>query len=378
MLFACDVALSKLCLIYQKLTHLKRWALDRRRRVWKLAQSENCPDLSELRKKKLDLQRLVESKVDRLDLELEEWSEGLPNWFRPVQNEPDSDEDINDSLCPEVIEPKAHPHPGIALVIAMSYSIQLQLFRVSHPSPPVLPPHLGSRAHTILRIYEYLPHEFQVSILPFLFTAGIELRRPCHQGQLLARMQKDFQKGGLYALSFVHDALAYSFHKLASGPENRPSGGFVGVKEGAEVRFQGISENMWNAEGVLGMLEALSLYDSEDLEEGARYNYKGDFEIVVPPAETENDRKVGYEVIAARSDPSRAALIEPDLKPMPSINVVEFGEDRSYMHANGGFSQSSGVAMQHPKVANNLQPDHLSWQERSMLEQGLELSVDQY
>src|SRR5690606_12636687 len=208
----------------------------------------------ELRKKKTDLQLLVESKVDKLDAELEEWCEGLPNWFRPVDYEPDTDEDINDPLCPDVILPKAHPHPAIALCIAMSYSIQLQLFRISHPSPPCLPPHLGSRAHTILRIYEYIPVEYQVSILPFIFVAGIELRRPSHQGQLLARMQKDFNEGGLYGLNFVRDALAYSYHKLAAGPQSQPTGGFVGIKKGAEVRFQGISENMWNAEGVLGML----------------------------------------------------------------------------------------------------------------------------
>ncbi|RPA79734.1 hypothetical protein BJ508DRAFT_210904 [Ascobolus immersus RN42] len=369
-LFACDVALSKLCLIYQKLTHLKRWALDRRRRVWKLAQSENCPDLSELRRKKVSLQHLVESKVEKLDAELEDWCESLPDWFRPVANEPDSDEDINDPLCPDVILPKAHPHPAIALCIAMSNSIQLQLFRVSHPSPPCLPPHLGSRAHTILRIYEYLPVEYQVSILPFIFVAGIELRRPSHQGQLLARMQKDFNEGGLYGLNFVRDALAYSYHKLASGPQSRPSGGFVGVKEGAEVRFQGISENMWNAEGVLGMLEALSLYDSEDLEEGRRYNYKGDFEAVVPSAETESHVKVGYELLEETAQSSMASYDYSSPNPPATIDIPETRENQGYMDYPGGGH--SGVAM--PATTS----DHLSWQERQLLERGLALSVDQH
>lgn len=49
---------------------------------------------------------------------------------------------------------------------------------------------------------------------------------------------------------------------------NRSSGG----------RIEGVSENLWAAEGMLGTFEKLSLYDSPDVSE-KRNNFKGDVDM---------------------------------------------------------------------------------------------------
>lgn len=219
-----------------------------------------------------------------LEDELEEWYGELPPWYRPSHGENDSDEDINDPLCPEIYA-KPYPHPYIPLALCMSYAAQLQLFRIQHPSPPQLPPHLGSLAHSILRAFEFLPSTSDISMLPWVFTAGIELRRKSHQQHLLASLTHRLHTTGLYPIGFARDGLAFAYAKLAG----LHSGRFIKVKEDATERFPGISENMWNAEGVLGQLEALSLYDSEDMRE-ERWRFKGDF------GGMEDDERVGYEV----------------------------------------------------------------------------------
>lgn len=281
-MFAADAALAKLCLIYNKLTHLKRWGLDRRRKVWLASKTQTVQE-TRIQKQKLDAN--IEKKADKLEHQLEEWYEELPSWFRPNPGENDSDEDINDPLCPE-ITPKPYPHTAIALTLCMSYAAQLQIFRCAHPSQPVLPPHLGALVHSILRAFEYLPSTADVSMLPWVFTAGIELRRPSHQQYLLKELTDRVEATGLYAITFARDGLAFAYAKLAGAQ----AGQFLRVKEGATETFPGISENMWKAEGVLGQLEALSLYDAEDLSE-EKWRFRGDFE------QTENDEEtVPYEL----------------------------------------------------------------------------------
>jgi len=67
--------------------------------------------------------------------------------------------------------------------------------------------------------------------------------------------------------------------------------------------IDGVSENLWSAEGMLCSMEALSLYEPDTSPGGATFTFQGDFDL----AEVDLENEVPYE-----SASSRASTLSPD------------------------------------------------------------------
>lgn len=103
--------------------------------------------------------------------------------------------------------------------------------------------------------------------------------------------------------------------------------------------IDGVSENLWSAEGVLGGLEALSLYDSPDTA-GQRKNFQGDFENgIIDEAEVEdldededddNDDDQHHRRHREQSTPKReiSTLPTPANTPSPSAGRNDLNDDQ--------------------------------------------------
>ena len=82
-------------------------------------------------------------------------------------------------------------------------------------------------------------------------------------------------------------------------------------------RIDGVSENLWSAEGMLCSMEALSLYEPDTSPKGNTFTFQGDFDL----AEVDLENEVPYE-----SASSRASTLSPDRAFFPPS--VEEGQQR--------------------------------------------------
>jgi len=79
-----------------------------------------------------------------------------------------------------------------------------------------------------------------------------------------------------------------------------------------------VSENLWSAEGVLGSLEALSLYDSPDTS-GQRKNFQGDLETdIIDEDEVDVDGDDDVVQQEESEKPQTPSSVETDILPTPS------------------------------------------------------------
>ncbi|CUS08127.1 unnamed protein product [Tuber aestivum] len=269
-LLAADAALSKLCVLCCKLTYLKAWSLKRRRTLW--VKSNGNPSLEQ----KESLQEIIEDRVLKLEEELDMWYAELPSWFSALDTGPPDynpgDEDINTTPIASIAM-GSYQHTSIALVHGWAIGVRLQLNRISNPDMPVVPPRLGSLCHTLLRIFACLPSSTDACIVAPLFAAGMELRQKCHQEWLLIALRDRIDETGFHGLIFLREGLRFTWAKL----EGMNKGRFNRIKEGAASKIDGVSENLWAAEGMLGTFEKLALYDSPDMV-GKRKNFQGDID----------------------------------------------------------------------------------------------------
>ncbi|KAK6537946.1 hypothetical protein TWF694_010841 [Orbilia ellipsospora] len=310
-LFVADAALSKSTIINSRLTYVKSWAIRKRRDLW-LQSKGNDTDPVFL-EKKIRLQESICRKIGRLEKMMDDWEDELPDWFGPSEDNvwtgPNGeDEDINQTDI-HVIIPRKYPHFSIALADAWHYCLRLQTYRVKYPDVPVADPKFGSYVHGILRIFTTLGFESTAFMMPILFFAGMELRQKPHQDWLAAEMQKHIDNTGFPGFVFVLAGCRFAWMKFAG----LSTGRFTKIKEGAAARIDGVSENLWNAEGVLGTMEALSLYDSPDLAR-PRKNFQGDLETAG--------------VIGDDLEEEEAPAKEPSLTPQPMPEGVSSPRSR--------------------------------------------------
>ncbi|KAF3316071.1 hypothetical protein TWF173_002848 [Orbilia oligospora] len=274
-LLIADAALSKSTIINSRLTYVKNWAIRKRRDLW--IQSKGNDTDAVFLEKKIRLQESICRKVGRLEKMMDDWEADLPERFGPSEDNvwtgPDGeDEDINRTDI-HVIIPRKYPHFSIALADAWHYCLRLQTYRVKYPDVPIADPKIGGYVHGVLRIFATLGFESTAFMMPILFFAGMELRQKPHQDWLAAEMQKHIENTGFPGFVFVLAGCRFAWMKL----QGQTAGRFTKIKEGAAARIDGVSENLWNAEGVLGTMEALSLYDSPDMAR-QRKNFQGDLE----------------------------------------------------------------------------------------------------
>lgn len=271
-LLAADAALSKLCVICCRLTYLKAWALKRRRDLWMKYGGNTSSE------QKSRLQNIIESRVSKLDQELDSWYAEVPYWFKALDDDPATgengeEEDINDTDITS-ITPRRYPHICVGLVLGWAIGVRVQLFRIRYPEIPVVPPHIGSLCHAALRIFAFLPNSTDASIVVPVFVVGMELRQRSHQEWLSTALKDRFEETGFHAMSFVRDGLRFAWLKL----QGISNGRFNRIKEGAASKIDGVSENLWAAEGMLASLEKLSLYDSAEVSVKMKV-FEGDIDV---------------------------------------------------------------------------------------------------
>ncbi|KAI5806272.1 fungal-specific transcription factor domain-containing protein [Geopyxis carbonaria] len=268
-LLVADAALAKLCVICAKLTYLKAWATRRRRDVF--VQKGAQPIISPV-----ELEKRIASRVSTLEDDLRTWYAELPEWFdalpdSPATGEDGNEEDINTTTI-EDITPRRYQHRCIALVHGWAIGVAVQLFRIRNPNAPVVTPKIGSLCHALLRIFAFVPSSSDGSLIAPLFAVGMELRQICHQEWLSATLKDRLDETSFHGIDFLRNGLRFAWLKFSG----ISSGRFNRIKEGAASKIDGVSENLWAAEGMLGTFEKLSLYDSPDIVPGSRKNFQGD------------------------------------------------------------------------------------------------------
>ncbi|EPS44609.1 hypothetical protein H072_1393 [Dactylellina haptotyla CBS 200.50] len=317
-LFIADAALSKSTIINSRLTYVKSWAIRKRRDLW--VQSKGNDTDPVFLEKKIRLQESICRKIARLEKMMDDLEDELPDWFGPSEDnvwtgKDGEDEDINQTDI-HVIIPRKYSHFSVALADAWYYCLRLQTYRVKYPDVPVADPKIGAYVHGVLRIFASLGFESTAFMMPILFFAGMELRQKPHQDWLAGEMQKHIEHTGFPGFVFVLAGCRFAWMKL----QGQFTGRFTKIKEGAAARIDGVSENLWNAEGVLGTMEALSLYDSPDMAR-QRKNFQGDLE-------TSN-------VIGEDIEEEEVNVKEPSLTPQPMPESASSPLSRNTSEANG-------------------------------------------
>jgi len=310
-LLVSDAALAKLSVICCKLTYLKAWATRRRRDLW-LAEKDN-PSTAQ----KAQLQSRIDRRVSHLEQDLEDWRDEVPDWFDALPIDPptgeDFEEDINTTRIVTIL-PRRYPHTAVALVHSWAIGVAIQLFRIRFPDAPVVPPKIGSLCHSLLRILAFMPVMTDAALIAPVFAMGLELRQRHHQDWLANELKRRHDELKFHGIGFLRDGLRYAWMKM----EGMSSGRFNRIKEGAAAKIEGVSENLWAAEGMLGTLEKLSLYDSPDTV-GKRENYTGDVDM------TNLDQDVSLEV--ALSTASETVVPAPKRPRSSSPEVVEIDDN---------------------------------------------------
>ncbi|KAL7271209.1 hypothetical protein RUND412_006046 [Rhizina undulata] len=324
-LLVADAALSKLCVICCKLTHLKAWATRRRRRQWVL--TGGSPSAEE----KEQLQHSINVEAIRLEDEVDDWKAELPPWFDALVGDPATgenceEEDINATNI-AVISPRRYPHISVALVHAWAISVRLQLYRIRYPDMPVVPKKFGSLCHALLRIFKFLPSSTDAAMVVPLFAVGMELRQRCHQEWLANLLQERMDETGFHGINFLRDGLRFAWMKF----EGMNNGRFIRIPEGAASKIEGVSENLWSAEGMLGTFEKISLYDSPDTT-GERKNFKGDID-----TSGYGDDVLPYEVADTESTSAEDA-------PVPPKRLKSESPESDQRSDDGDASSSSGCS----------------------------------
>ncbi|KAF8424060.1 hypothetical protein EV426DRAFT_666238 [Tirmania nivea] len=167
----------------------------------------------------------------------------LPQCFKPLGAEEGEDEDINTTeICD--ITPKLYKHKAIGLVVAYG---------------------IGK----------------------------------LHQEWFLSELATRVGETGLHALKFLQEGVRFAYMKL----DGMRKGRFMKIKEGAASRIDGVSENLWSAEGMLCSMEALSLYEPDTSPKGKTFTFQGDFDL----AEVDLENEVPHE-----SASSRVSTLSPD------------------------------------------------------------------
>lgn len=161
-LLVADAALSKLCVICCKLTHLKAWTLARRRDLWVKSTGNPSPEQKER------LQSSIDLRLSKLDHELDAWYAEIPTWFKALDDDPvtggnGEEEDINTTPIASIL-PRRYPHICVGLVHGWAVGVRIQLFRIRYPELPVAPPSIGSLCHAALRIFAFLPSSADASM----------------------------------------------------------------------------------------------------------------------------------------------------------------------------------------------------------------------
>ncbi|KAI5793865.1 fungal-specific transcription factor domain-containing protein [Peziza echinospora] len=333
-LLAADAAFSKLCVICSKLCHLKAWIIRRRREVHQatLEVEEGVRSA-----KKAALEQKIEQKITSLENDVEAWRKELPPCFNSLHMplledgvsqaevvEDIVDEDINSTENHEIV-PKLYAHKAIALVVAYGIGADIQLYRLRHPDLPVVCPEIGSKCHSLLRVFSGLPSSCDGAMTAPLFATAIELRQKPHQEWLVGILAARISETGFYAMRFLSDGVQYAYSKL-DGMRKAP---YIRIKEGAAARIDGVSENLWSAEGMMRSMEALSLYEDAAGTRGRKV-YRGDFMEGDYYAECDGPEEVGNE------EEEGGDGIEVEAEAGLGVEVEE-GMDDMWNISSGGF-----------------------------------------
>ncbi|OLL26667.1 hypothetical protein NEOLI_002600 [Neolecta irregularis DAH-3] len=243
--YAADVAYSRLCIIQSKLTELK---------AWKVNYKKNGGDTTAG-------QVELMSRITLAEKELFDWKASLPSWFGPLPDEPGTlgfDPTASDINC---IRPSRYPSEGIAIVYANFLATYLQLHHLFHVDVFNPGSSLAAAALEILRIFAFVPPESIVFMVVPVSSAGMSLSHPHQRNWTLNQLYQNPTK--LDAAELIRAALAHIYKvrdidgrfQIVVDDDLSNRDEFERVPEGVEREIEGVSENLYKAEGLIRLAE---------------------------------------------------------------------------------------------------------------------------
>jgi Fungal specific transcription factor domain len=275
-LLAADSALTKLCVIVAKITLVKRSAALRRKRILhKLEKGTSSP--AALERSSLKTETQIRQQVTDLQKELANWHRALPTWFNTLEMDQmtEGEEDINRSEEIQIL-PQRYPHHSIAVVQSIAYAANLQLWRIANPEEMNPPSWVGAVVHAVFRAFLATPETSDAMTISNVWIAALFLRHQSHRQWLENIIMLRIQNSNFWCWKFAFQGIQHQWAQ-SDGLE---IGRFKLMPEGATEVVDGVSENLWRADGVMSIRLADLAHDDTDILDGQgprmMYRFEGD------------------------------------------------------------------------------------------------------
>ena len=310
LLLAADAAFSKLTCIIAKLTVLKRYAQEYRKKALEKARRKNLRPNFNQGVYFAEVEAKIRRKVDAMQLELETWHHGLPSWFGPLDFDQMAigEEDINNTRIREIL-PHRYPHHSIAAIYTNAFSAHIQLWRVIRPDDYYVPPRIGAIVHALLRAFFSTTVNCDSITIQNVWIAAILLQQQCHRDCLLAEIKRRIRATDFYGWKFALHGILFGW-TLRDGAQ---PGRFKSIPDGAQEIVPGVSQNLWRADGIMNLHSSLVLNESdEQFDNGKKmYRFQGDARIFNDP----EDEVEGGEPLEGVAGPSTPSVFTPEAAP---------------------------------------------------------------
>ena len=276
-LLAADIALVKLSVVIAKLTFLKRSAAVRRKKLLTKIEAGEIPDDKGPNSPFVRLERLIRQQCSSLKKELQAWHRSLPPWFTSLQLDEvaKGEEDINSTNITE-IRPQRYPHFSIGVIFTCAYATNIQLWKVAYPEEMNPPPVIGAFVHALLRAFAATPMSADSATMSNVWVAALLLNRDSHRKWLENQIKKRIVETDFFGWKFALHGILHGWALVDGTQEGR----FKSMPEGATEVADGVSQNLWRADGIMNT--ALSDLSKEDEDprspEGQKplYRFQGD------------------------------------------------------------------------------------------------------
>jgi hypothetical protein len=277
-LLAADAAFTKLSVIMAKLTLLKRFSIERRRKARAKMQRYDVSPGKDPHIVMAKVEEQIGHQVNEMQRDLEAWHRSLPIWFGSLHTDQmaDGEEDINQTDIIE-IRPQRYPHHSIAVVLTCAFATNLQLWRVAYPEAQYCPPRVGALVHALFRAFLATPQTADSATVANIWIGATFLQNQYHRQWLEGTIQRRIADTDFFGWKFCYHGLLHQWATLDGKQEGR----FKSIPKGSQELVPGVSENLWNADGVINMnyteLDSTTT-DDPDSPEGQKpvYRFKGD------------------------------------------------------------------------------------------------------
>jgi hypothetical protein len=154
--------------------------------------------------------------------------------------------------------------------LTCAFATNLQLWRVSHPDEHYIPPRIGALVHALFRAFLATPITADAATVANVWVAASFVLNQRHRDWLEAVIQRRIRDTDFFAWKFCYHGLLHQWAAL----DGKQEGKFKSIPQGSQELVPGVSENLWNADGVM-MNADLSVEDDIHSPEPV-YRFRGD------------------------------------------------------------------------------------------------------